>query len=141
MSLFMKEIKAIIGLSLLTVLFTVPVLLFAQTHEPATNTLPVIGDVTNDPIPTSKEDFWKWGIAFVVPVLVQGMKWLAPRIPSVVLPLTTPLLGFALGFLLNKLMGLNLGWVDMTQAGALGVFIRETWNQAITKRGSGESKS
>lgn len=125
----------IIGLSVLLMAFTVTIVSAQDTNVVlTTNNIPGIGEVSNDPIPTSKEDFWKWAIAVVVPALVMGLKKMAPRIPTWVLPLTTPFLGLLLGFGLKSLAGLNWGWVDMTQAGTMAVFVREAWNQVVSKQ-------
>jgi hypothetical protein len=83
--------------------------------------------------PSTKQDFWKWGISCVTPVIV----WLfgkIPKLPRPVLPILTPFVGVILGLILRWLAGLNLGWVDMAQAGMVAVFIRESINQLITKK-------
>lgn len=100
----------------------------AQT---VTNAPPVggLGD-----LPHTKAEFWTLGIAAVTPLIVRGINKLAPNIPTVLLPVSTPLIGVGLGLVANKLGNANLGWLDTAQAGALAVFVRETWNQAITKR-------
>ena len=57
-----------------------------------------------------------------------------PKLPKLVLPSITPLVGIGVGLALNKFAGADLGWYDMGKAGALAVFVREVINQAITKR-------
>jgi len=130
---FMKRhIRVIIGLSLLAALFTLDI--FAQTNDvPYTNSVPGIGNIQNDAIPTSKEDYWKWAIAVVVPFIMTFIKYIIPKIPSLLIPVLTPVVGLGLGFGLKALTDANLGWVDMTQAGALAVFIREVVHNAMTK--------
>jgi len=98
---------------------------FAQTNAPVDPSLPAL--------PTDKGGFWDLGIAAVTPVIVWLVSLIAPKIPKVVLPSITPLVGIGLGLALNKLAGLDLSWYDMGKAGALAVFIREVVNQAITK--------
>lgn len=90
-------------------------------------------DFGADALPTTKEAFWKWGIGAITPIIVWGLSKI-PNIPRPILPTVTPLVGVGLGFLLNWLGKQNLGWVDMAQAGALGVFIREVVNQWATKQ-------
>lgn len=101
---------------------------FAQ----ATNTPPAFDPGTAN-LPSSKEQFWTWGISLVTPVII----WLVGKIeklPRPVLPLLTPVVGIALGLALKHLANLNLGWMDMAQAGTVAVFIREAVNQVITKQ-------
>lgn len=101
----------------------------AQTNLP-----PVTDPATPAPLPTTLLNYWELAIAGITPLIVSGIWWLAPKIPSVVIPLTTPFVGIGLGLLMNWLGKANLSWVDMGTAGALAVFVRETVNQAITKR-------
>ncbi len=89
---------------------------------------PVVGS-----FPDTKTEFWKWGISFATPLVV----WLFGRIPALprpVLPFLTPFIGIVFGLGLRKLGQLNLGWVDMGQAGLVAVALREGFNQAITKQ-------
>jgi len=69
----------------------------------------------------------------VTPMIVYAVQWIIPNVPSQLLPMLTPLIGVLLGFLINWLGSKNLSWVDMAQAGALAVFVREAFNQNITK--------
>lgn len=108
-------------------LFTIPLVLFGQTNPP-----PVF-DPGTARLPTDVSGYWVWGISVVTPAIVWGITKIVPKIPKLVLPMITPLIGIGLGLTLNKLQSLGLTWVDMTQAGAVAVFIRETWNQTITK--------
>jgi hypothetical protein len=94
-----------------------------------TNTPPAL-----DPLPGDVGSFWKYGVAVVTPLIVTFVHWVAPKLPKVFLPSMTPLVGLVLGYAVNALGAANLGWVDMAEAGALAVFIREVVNQAITKR-------
>ena len=101
-----------------------PAMLLAQ----ATNTI-----TSTTPLPESTKDFWKYGIAVVVPIIVNLFKKIAPNIPSWLIPVSTPLLGVGLGAILKALGQSHMGWVDMAEAGALAVMIRESWNQILTK--------
>jgi len=96
-----------------------------------TNTPPALPDVSGDTIPATRGEFWQWLIAGVAPLIVAGIKAAVPKIPKLLLPVSTPFIGIGLGFALNKLGASDLGWVDMAQAGALAVFIRETLHQTI----------
>lgn len=84
-------------------------------------------------LPTSKEDMWKWGIGIITPVIIWAFSKI-PNIPRPLLPVLTPFVGLLLGVVLKYLASLHLNWMDMAQAGALGVFIRETVNQLVTKQ-------
>lgn len=105
--------------------------IFAQT----TNTPPVGGD-----IPRDAGSLWDLAIGAVSPIIVWLVRLVVPKIPAVLLPTITPLIGIGLGLLLNQVAGANLGWMDMAKAGALAVFVREVVNQGITKRMSDAPK-
>ena len=83
---------------------------------------------------TSAETFWKLAMAGIIPLVITGVRKVVPKIPVVLLPSMAPLLGIAFGMALNWLGTANLGWVDMVQAGAAAVAVREIWNNAVTKR-------
>ena len=102
----------------------------AQTN--ADSTLPggAPGGSTTS-LPQSKADFWLYAIAVVTPMIVMGIKKAMPRIPTVLLPVSTPLIGIGLGYLMNWFAAKNYGWVDMAQLGGLAVFIRESWDQGL----------
>ena len=97
---------------------------FAQT-----NMVPVTA-----PLPQTVSQYWDLIIAAVTPLIVTGVWKLVPKIPKWVLPVSTPVIGIALGLAMNKLASANLGWVDMAKAGALAVFVREVINQAVTQQ-------
>lgn len=101
----------------------------AQTNAPT-----VPDATTPAPLPTTLLNYWELAIAGLTPLIVTGIWKLVPKIPSAVIPLTTPVIGILLGLLMNWLGKANLSWVDMGTAGALAVFVREAVNQAITKR-------
>lgn len=100
----------------------------AQTNPPV-----VLDPTTPAPLPNSVSTYWELAIAGISPLIVTGIWKVVPKIPVVVLPLLTPLIGIGLGLLVNKLSSAQLGWVDMAQAGALAVFVREVVNKAATK--------
>jgi len=117
----------------------VAVCVFAQDPTNAvavtTNAVPVSGvEGYTATGPTGVTKLWELGIAIVAPIIVMGIKYLAPKIPTVLLPLSTPVIGLALGALTNWLTSANLAWVDMAQAGMVAVFIRESWDQALKAR-------
>lgn len=94
----------------------------------ATVTNAPVGPV--EPLPASKSEFWTLAIAAVTPILTALIyKWI-PKVPKLLIPALTPVIGIGLGLGINALGKANLGWVDMAQAGALAVFLREIINQA-----------
>lgn len=100
----------------------------AQTNPPV-----VLDPTTPAPLPNSVSTYWELAIAGISPLIVTGVWKVVPKIPLVVLPLLTPLIGIGLGLIVNKLGSAHLGWVDMAQAGGLAVFVREVVNKAATK--------
>jgi len=109
---------------LLSFLFLSVIALVAQTNTP-----PPLGE-----LPKDVGGFWDLAIGAVTPIIVWLVSKIVPKIPKVLLPSITPLVGIGLGLLLNHFAGLNLTWFEMGKAGALAVFVREVTNQAITKR-------
>jgi len=98
--------------------------------------LPAMGADTGGtaaPLPQTTANYWDLAISAITPLLVTGIWWLVPKIPKWALPLITPVVGIVLGLLVNWLASANLTYVDMAKAGALAVFVREVFNQAITK--------
>ncbi len=104
---------------------------FAVVAQTSTNGVPVT-ELTA--LPTSLANFWTYGIAVIVPLIVGGFKKLVPKIPTWALPVSTPFIGIALGAGLKALGAHELTWVDTAQAGGLAVLVRESWNQIVTKR-------
>ena len=103
----------------------------ALTNVVTTNTLPTgVGNLPNDTVPTSKEDFWRYGIAFLEVVVVFGIRRAVPKLPGIAIVLITPLLGMALGYGLKALTDANLGWVDTSMAGGFAVWVNQVWRQA-----------
>lgn len=96
--------------------------LIAQVAAPAVPPLAGIG--------TDQNTIWVLAISFVTPLIVTGIKNLAPKVPGWALPASTPLIGIVLGLVLQYFGKANLSWFDMAKAGALAVMIRETWDQA-----------
>lgn len=83
-----------------------------------------------EPLPQTKSEFWTLAIAGVTPLIMALIYKVMPKVPKLVIPVATPFVGIGLGLAMNALAKANLGWVDMAQAGALAVFIREVVNQA-----------
>jgi len=109
---------------LVTLLFLAVVSVMAQTNVP-----PVLPG-----IPQSAGAIWDAAIAGVAPIIVWLVRKIIPKIPTMLLPMITPVIGIGLGLLLNRFANADLSWFDMAKAGALAVFVRETVNQAITKQ-------
>ena len=99
----------------------------------AAGALPEAGTLVT-PLPKSTAEYWMLGIAALTPLIVGGIYKLAPKLPKLVLPASTPIVGILLGLGVNALASANLGWIDMAQAGALAVFVREVWTNAVTKQ-------
>lgn len=91
-------------------------------------------DPVGTDLPQTTAQYWVLGISAVSALIVTGIKKLVTAVPKWVLPTITPLVGIGLGLAMNKLTSLELTWFDAAQAGALAVFIRETFNQTVTKR-------
>jgi len=103
-------------------IFAMAFTVLAQTNLPA-----------DAPLPTTTADYWRYAVAIITPLIVGGMKKLVPALPTWILPVSTPFVGMALGAALKALGASHMGWIDMAQAGALAVFVRESWNQLATK--------
>lgn len=103
------------------------------TNNPLAPFDPAVGS-----LPSTKTEFWKWAISAITPVIIWLCAKFIPKIPDGALPVLTPIVGIGLGYGLNALAGLHLGWVDMGQAGAVAVFIREVINQNVTQHLNGE---
>jgi hypothetical protein len=84
-------------------------------------------------IPRTNEEIWTWVVSFAT-VFIVYLFGKIPQLPRPMLPLMTPLIGILLGLGLRQLEALHLSWVDMGQVGALAVFLREAWNQTVTKQ-------
>ena len=115
--------------------------LWAQTNAVATNLLVNTNMPVRDigtppalvPLPSSPSDFWVLGIGLVTPIIVSGVRRWVPAIPTVCLPLITPVIGLLIGLGLHY-AGQDFSWWDGAKAGALAVFFRETVDQAIKAR-------
>lgn len=82
----------------------------------------------------SKAQIWSYGIAATTPLIIHGVRWLVPKVPTWLLPTLAPFVGVVVGLGLNAVGAAHLSWVDSAQLGALGVFVREITNQYVTKR-------
>lgn len=107
-------------------------LLLPSVFAQVTNAAPAF-DPATAPLPSGKTEFWTWAISIITPLIVYGFGKI-PQLPRPILPILTPVIGVLLGLIMKKLGALNLSWVDMAQAGAVAVFIRESVNQLITKQ-------
>lgn len=85
-------------------------------------------------LPQTVASYWELAIGAVSPGIVWLVRKIVPSVPKALLPAITPVIGIGLGLLLNKFAGTDMSWLDMGKAGALAVFVRETFNQAVTKR-------
>ena len=92
------------------------------------------------PLPSTSHEFWVYGIAIITPLLVGLIRKIVPQLPTWMLPVSTPFVGMALGAGLKALGASHLGWIDMAQAGALAVFVRESFNQVVSQRMGTASK-
>ena len=110
--------------------------MFAGMAIGQTNDVPVPPAVD---VPRTTSEIWDAAIACVSPIIVLLVNKAVPKMPKWVLPSITPFVGIGLGLILNWLAKTNLTWVDMAKAGMLAVFVREVWNQAITKGLLGDS--
>jgi len=70
-------------------------------------------------------------IACLTPVIVWLAKTVSPKVPRGLLPAMTPLIGIAFGYMLNSIGFTSLNWTDAAVSGALGVFVREAWDQNV----------
>jgi hypothetical protein len=86
---------------------------------------------------TSTPQLWGYAVALVTPLIIQGVRWLVPKVPTWLLPTLAPFVGIVVGLGLNAVGAAHLSWVDGAQLGALGVFVREITNQYVTKRMTG----
>lgn len=100
--------------------------------------------VTNGPVPvpvivdpgavdTSKyAAIWRLVIGIITPLIILGVSKI-PKLPRNYLPVLAPFVGLLIDWGLSQVNGMHLPWWDAAQAGALGVFIREVINQAVTR--------
>ena len=68
-------------------------------------------------------------ITGLTPLIVWLAKTIAPKTPKGLLPALTPLIGMGFGFLLNQVGFSSLNYTDAAIFGALGVTVREIWDQ------------
>jgi len=109
-------------------------LLFCVVADAVAQVTNVSGFPTGTGLPQSVASYWELAIGAVSPGVVWLVRKIIPKIPKALLPAITPVIGIGLGLLLNKFAGSEMSWLDMGKAGALAVFVRETFNQAVTKR-------
>lgn len=97
--------------------------LLAQTNAP-----PVTG------LPVTHADYTMLFIAILTPFVVGLADRLVPCLPRWTLPVSTPFIGILMGLGINFMGSQHLSWFDMAQAGTMAVFLREVFNQAVTKQ-------
>jgi hypothetical protein len=85
-------------------------------------------------LPQTPSQYWDLGIGALTPMIVLGIRKIVPNIPTWALPAITPIIGILLGLALHYLDLAHLSFYDAAKAGMLAVFIRETFNQAVTQR-------
>lgn len=68
-------------------------------------------------------------LAFLSPLLTAGVKKVVPKIPKVLVPLTSAAVGTVGAVAADYLTGSHLGAVGGAVAGAVGVFVREVVDQ------------
>ena len=125
---FHRLFNAIMWIVCLLYLVCTLVLMAAGAHAQATNTPSIVPGA-----PATVTALWELGIPLVAPFIIAGVAKLLPKIPKVFLPALTPAVGILLGLLLNWLGKAHLGLIDMAKAGALAVFVREVFNQGVSK--------
>lgn len=69
-------------------------------------------------------------LAVFSPIVTGQIKKLAPKVPKVLIPLTSVAVGTAGAVALDALAGTNLGPLGGAAAGAAGVAVREVVDQA-----------
>lgn len=126
----MKEISWIRLALFATVVLTIGVV--AQTTNVTTIPLPVA--------PAGKNEWFQLAIAAIAPMVVWGMRKMAPKVPTLLLPMSAPLIGIGLGALLKSSGTSDMSWFDAGSAGAMGVFMREIYNQGVTKPMAAKAK-
>lgn len=131
----MKTLQRIFNFTVLTCFLTLGAVVVGLAQ---TNGVP---DVSTSPLPASQSEFWTFGIAVIAPLIIGGLKKAIPAIPKWALPVSAPFVGLLLGLGLKALDWANLSWVDYGQAGALAVFVRESFNRLITVPIKGEESA
>lgn len=110
-----------------TVVALMVVGLFCTTWGQSTN-----GTLTNlppnvptNPFPVGKDAAW----FAVIPLLTFGVTWLVGKIeslPKQLLPLITPILGWLIGFGIEKATAANFPWWSTAGAGAVSTMLYES---------------
>lgn len=120
-----------------TTLFVFVCALMAFTVLAQTNTPPATGSGSSA-VPMIA--VWNALVVAVVPLIVAGIKKLAPKIPSVVWPLAAVLVGVASNWLAAKAGVLpQSGWALGALCGAAGIGLREIVDQVKQATGVGNT--
>jgi hypothetical protein len=111
---------------LLTVVLLAASGLFQEALAQATN-----GTLTNlpptvpaNPLPTGKDAAW----FALIPLVTFGLAWIFGKIrtlPKQLIPLIVPILGWLVGFAIEKATAANFPWWSTTGAGALATWLYE----------------
>lgn len=89
-----------------------------------------------DPATPPPADLLGWVNLIIValtPIVIAGIKKLAPRIPTMLLPFIAPLIGLALNYIASFATGHAANPIVGAVAGALGVWLRELVDQTKKK--------
>lgn len=76
-----------------------------------------------------KPSIWLAIIPIVTPLIIAGIKWGIPRVPTKLLPILAPILGMALDLVLHFAAGTNLNPTAGALLGMAGVGLREAVDQ------------
>lgn len=117
----MKTLKSVWPWACLVAFFVMVAVSAQTTNAPAGPSSVILTDT----------DLLTLLISVLTPFCVRGLAKLG--VPPRLLPLTTPLIGCAIGAALNWIADAGLGGLDMAKAGALAVAIREAWDQNIAR--------
>ncbi len=120
-----------ITLALVALAFALPIMAHAQA---AASAAPAVVA----PAPASLPDnVVAWLTPILVPLLIAGVKKIAPSIPSWVLPLVAPVLGFLLGVVNNLALSHHDNLWVAAGLGLLGVAVREVKENLIAAPNGG----
>lgn len=101
-------------------LFLSVVGLLAQTNDPP---------VPIDGVPADLLGWVNMVIVALTPIIIAGLKWLAPKLPKIVLPFAAPIAGLLLEWLSTFVTGHDAQPVVGLIAGAIGLWLREGVDQ------------
>lgn len=91
-------------------------------------------DLGNGVTPEHATAVAKTLITGMTPVAIYLAKEVLPRVPKWALPLAAPVIGIAFGAAMQKLGIQDMTLANTAQAGGLGVFVREAYDQLYGKK-------